>query len=430
MVVDMNKSPAIALFLIGLLNKTQISIGGKLGISELVMVLCAPMVFFKSINTLRRDGNLYFFVLTLLWLCGAILSDVVNHTYLPFAMRGVAVPITVFANCTCIYVLLRKDMSALKWFIFGSVLSEVLSIFVFQGGDAGEMAVEYGMAAGVAAVVGYKLFWVNQLTSWLTLPIKGWYELVPKPYMIVSLAFLTVFALATGGRSAFMTMAVSFLLILFAGKSKMSMAFMRKHFLMMLVVLIGVGVVGKEVYRYAVTHNYLSEYETNKYQKQTETGSGALHLLMAGRAEFFIGLLAALDSPWLGHGSVAIDDSGYVADFMSKYGTDEDLKTVLRNQSMKGVCFIPYHTHIITYWMWHGVLGLIFWILTIVLSLKTLFLRMHVYPRWYGYFAIAIPSFIWNVLFSPFGGRVVESAMFVAFLLVAKLSHENNGKGF
>ena len=74
--------------------------------------------------------------------------------------------------------------------------------------------------------------------------------------------------------------------------------------------------------------------------------------------------------------------------------------------------------------MWHGIWGLIFWLVVIVLAIKTLFTRMHVYPPWFGYFAIAIPIFFWDVLFSPFGSRVQEATLFVAFLLVSKL-HNN-----
>ncbi|MBR3923963.1 MAG: hypothetical protein IKJ45_12670 [Kiritimatiellae bacterium] len=425
----MGNVASILLFTIGLFSRTQISIGGKLGISELLMVVFAPIVFLKSIHILKRDGNTYFFVLILLWLCGAILSDVVNHSYMQLALRGIAVPVTVFSNCICLYVLLRKDFEALKWFILGCVLSDVISIFVFQGGGAGDVAAEYGMAAGAALIVEYKLFWVNQLTAWLTLPIKGWYEKTPKIYMLCALGFLTVFSLATGGRSSFMVTAFSFLLILFAGKSKRSMMFIRKHILPMVIILLFLGFVGKQVYQYAVTHDYLSTYEADKYQRQTQSGTGLLNLLMAGRAEFFIGLFAALDAPIVGHGSVAIDDKGYVVDFLTKYGTDADLKDVLRSQEVKGALVIPYHTHIVTYWMWHGIFGLIFWLATIVLAIKTLFFRMHICPSWFGYFAIAIPAFFWNVLFSPFGSRVVESAMFVAFLLVAKETRLQQRKG-
>ena len=99
-----NKGSAygMLLFLIGLFSATQIRIGGKLGISEFVMVLLAPFLFLRNVSLLKRDKVLYFFVLIILWVVGAIVSDIVNGTYFNFAMRGIAVPITVFANTLCI----------------------------------------------------------------------------------------------------------------------------------------------------------------------------------------------------------------------------------------------------------------------------------------------------------------------------------------
>ena len=412
------------LFLIGLFSQTQISIGGKIGISELLMVLCAPLIFIRDISLFRKDGNLYFLVMIILWLFGAIFADWYFDTYFPFSMRGIAVPITVFSCVVCLYVLLRKNPDNLKWLLLGYAISGVISIFVFQRGMAGDIAAEQGASAAVETVVGYKLFYFNQLMAWLTLPIAGWYLAVRKWYSVPALAFLTAFALFIGGRSAFLITACSLVIIAFAGKTVASALFLRRHMITVFCVLGILAALASFTYKYAAKNGMLGEYEQKKYEMQTKTGTDVWHLLMSGRSEFFVAFFAAIDSPIIGRGSLALDEKGYFVKFLSEYGDDSDYQRALKADRINGMFFIPFHSHIMTYWMWHGVFALIFWTTTIILAVRTLFSRMHIFMPWYGYFAVTIPYFFWDVLFSPFGGRVKYSLLWVTFLLVSKFEHD------
>lgn len=424
MATNQGQMAAFLLFLIGLFSQTQINLGGKLGISEFAMLVFAPFLFVKNYVTIKRNGALAYFCLILLWLAGAIFVDLYTHNYFLYMMRGVAVPITVFANSVCIYVLLRKKFDNLKWLLLGVAISGIISIFVFQRGSAGDLAAEYGMEAGVERVVGYKLFWVFQLTTWLTLPIVMNYLRCPKVYMIIVSAFLALFDLYSGGRSMFLCAAVTFLMLVLGGKSRLSILSIKKHVGLILILLSGLAVTAKLGYDYASDHGYLSEAEQAKHEKQTEHGSGFLQLLMAGRGDTFIGLSAALDKPIMGHGSVAIDEHGYILDFLSKYGTEKDYQMVSKDRERYGAYRILAHSHIICYWMWHGIFGLLFWSYVIWLAVKTFMRRLHVYPEWYGYFVVTMPMFFWDVIFSPFGKRVEYSALFVAILLIAQLERD------
>lgn len=412
------------LFLIGLFSQTQINVGGKLGISEFLMILIAPYVFLRNLNVYRRDGVGYFLVMILLWLAGAVFVDMYMKTYFPFMMRGIAVPITVFSCVVCVYPLLRENPLALKWLLLGSAISGVVSIFVFQRGLAGDVAAEQGLSAGIEQVVSYKLFLVNLLTTWLTLPIVGWYLSVPKWYSVSAMMFLTVFNLAAGGRSAFLVALCSMMIIMFAGKTVKSVVFLRRHVLTILMSLALLGVGAKYLYKHAAVSGLLGSEETRKYELQTKTGSDILHLLMGGRSEFFIGLLAAFDRPLLGNGSLALDEKGYQIEFLKKYGDLEDYQRALKMQRFDGMFFIPFHSHIVTYWMWHGIFALVFWATTIVLAIKTFLYRMHVCLPWCGYFAVTLPMYFWDVLFSPFGSRVKYSVLWVALLLVSKMAQD------
>lgn len=421
-----SRNAALLLFLVGVFSRTQISIGGKIGIAELIMVACAPFVFVYSYRTLKYDKVLWFFYLVLLWIGGALYVDLSINNYLPFMMRGLAVPITVFGGAICLYGLLRKNPENLKWLLLGMAISGVVSVFIFQGGRAGDIATEEGVEAGVESVVNYKLFWVNQATTWLTLPLVAWYKKTPKWYMFAAMVVLIGFSLISGARSIFLVNVVSLALIAIGGKTRSSIAFSRRHYVAMAAIIVIAAVAANVIYRHAVVKGYMGDRELNKYEVQTAEGSGILHLLMSGRGEFFIGLIAALDKPLVGHGSVALDDGRYRSDFLKKYGSDEEIARTIRMLAKhSGELFhIPSHSHIICYWMWHGIFALIFWFSTIVLAVKTLMRRLHVIPGWYGYFSITIPMFFWDVFFSPFSRRVMYVTLFVAFLLVSKFARE------
>ena len=420
------RNAALWLFLIGVFSQTQVSLVGKIGISEFAMACLAPFVFISNIPIFKRDGLVCFFWLLFLWLAGAVFVDVYTRNYFPFMLKGIAVPITLFANFVCIYVLLRHDLNNLKWLLLGIAISSVVSIFFFQRGIAGELASAYGMEAGVEKIVGYKLFWVSLLTTWLTLPITGWYQKVPKVYSIFALLFLAAFNLASGGRSAFLVAAMSVLLVTFAGKTRESLQFIKRHMGTMLVLLCVFGGAMKVVYEYAATHGFMGVEEKIKYEKSSEEGSSALHLLLDSRGGTFIGLFAALDKPILGHGSVAIDDYGYALDFFLKYGSLETYKNVEEKRLEFGAHTIPAHSHIINFWMWHGIFGLVFWLYVIALALKTLFSGMHIYPPWFGYLAVTIPAFLWDVLFSPLGLRVNTATLFAVMFYVANIKRDES----
>ena len=421
---DNKNSNAFILFCIGLFSMTQINIGGKIGLSELAMVLLSPFLFLKAYRILSSDKVLYFFVLILLWLLGAIFIDIRTGNYLNFMMRGLAVPITVFGSTLSIYILLRKNPENLKWILLGMAISGVVSVFVFQRGRSGDIASEYGMVAGVQSVVGYKLFWVTQAIAWLTLPITGWYNKINKIYILIAMPFLCGFALYEGGRSLFMTLLSSLLLLLVAGRSRKSIEFVRRHFVAVLVIIFAAAVAGKFLYQYASQNGYLGAAEERKYRQQTSQGDSAIKMLMAGRSDFFIGLLAALDAPLCGHGSVALDTKGYVADFLRDYGDSEDYYNVLKMWDENKYNIIPAHSHIICYWMWHGIFALAFWVAVLVLVIKTISKRVDVIPAYYGYLVVMMPGYLWDYFFSPFDHRVYEATLFAVMLLISKISRK------
>ena len=421
---------ATYLFLIGLFSMTQVRLGAKLGISEFFCCLVGPFLFFADLPKFRRDGVMVFFNLLILWIVGACISDFVNHTAFWQLMRGIAVPVVVFCNSVCIYHHLRRDPHNLKWLIFGIALSSVLSIFVFQGGSAGDMAAEGDFSGAIDAVVGYKLFWFGVVDTWLSLPIEGWYFNTPMVYQYIAMSIIAIAAVATGGRSAFAVKMVCLFFIVIGARSIQSIRRIHRMFPVIFLGVLCLAVAVKGAYSYAAKHGYLNAEETEKYYDQSSKGTGFLSLLMSGRSEFFVGLIAALDKPLLGHGSCALDERGYRDEFLSKYGTTAEINKALEDRQFRAqmgirVGVIPAHSHVITYWMWHGIPGLLFWLYVLKLVIDTMWKRLAIIPEWFGYFAVVVPAWLWDYFFSPFGQRVTESMMFCAMLVLLKLEKQS-----
>ena len=417
----LDRRSAVWLFLIGCFSLTQLRLGAKIGISEAACLLVAPVLFSRDYSHYKRDGVALYFNLMLLWIVGALFSDFFNNSSFHQVIRGFSVPLLTLSTSVCIYHLLRRNPDNLKWLLFGIALSSVISIFVFQRGKAGDMAGEGDLAGAVETVVGYKLFWSNTIKTWLILPMQTMYLKLHSMYVIPAMICVAVVNAVSGGRSSFAMSIIALCLILIGGKKVNTMRRVRRFLPILFVLVIALMFVVKGAYSYAATHGYLNDAETTKYEKQTDMGSDFASLLLTGRSEFFVGLFAALDKPIVGHGSQPLDFYGYGEEFLKKYGTESEIKKAIR---LKAEGFYPRilsHSHIICYWMWHGIMALAFWLYIGFLVVQTIRKRMDLIPGWYGFLVIALSDFLWDYFFSPYGMRVSECALFCAMLVLVRI---------
>ena len=423
-----NKLNKFILFLIGCFAITQIRIIGYIGISELVLFVLAPYFCIRDWNLLSQHGFTPLIVLSIGCFVGGGVSNYVNRIDFYDAARGMAAPYAIFSIIVCLHHFLYRNIFNVKWLILGCAVSGVVSVFVFQYGAArgetsdGEFVAD---AESIEHVVSYSLFWFTQFDNWLNLPMKFDYLKIPFVYIVGVSIFMPLFALlSAGGRSAFLTMTVSYALIFVGGRKQKTMLRIRKYFWLLVVLgLLGGGVV-KKAYQYAATAGYMGETQLRKYEKQSSRGSGALALLMAGRVDFFAGLTAAIDRPVVGYGSWALDKDGYYERFLSKYGTDEDYELFMSWLKSGNVGYLPGHSNVITAWNWYGIFGLLFWMYVFYLYCLTIRKNLAVVPQWFGYFALVLPGAMWNLFFSPFGQRIPACLVFILCAFVKAIAEK------
>ena len=417
------KAQVRLLFLIGLFASTQIHVVGSIGISELVIFIVAPFVFLATYNTLRADGFLTIVWLSLLACLGCFVGSMLAGTHPAIMMKGMASPYAVFSCVVVFHSLLRENLNGLKWALLGFALSSVINIFVFQPEtDVVRGGVKMEGAAAVAAVTSGVLFWSSKVSTFLTLPIRGWYLKTPMWYSLAASFFVGVFFLlysGGSGRSAALVKFMSLALLMIGRKSRDKVQMMSRHFFLVLICLVVVIMSFRVMYEFAAPKGLLGEDAQKKYERiNAEGNKGIVGLLISGRLHTFTGLRACFDRPILGFGAKAIDRWGYTEDMLSKYGNLQDYKNYMSAVSEGHIHAIPAHSHIVAAWLDDGIFGLLMWCYILFLMYRYFTGYADVMIHWYGYFALAIPSAVWDIFFSPFGGRVGISLLITCLLLV------------
>lgn len=426
------KASNIILFLIGLFSMTQVRIVGAIGVSEIPIYISAPFIFLLDFRSLRRHGFLPLLSLILLTCLGCVISSSYNHTYYIEAIKGLATPYSMFAVTVFLHHFLKGNLEGMKWLLTGSAFTLILNIFVLPM-DAEIQAFAQGaegFAAGKIIAESSTIFWISRIQPLITLPISAWYTKTPIWYSVGSLMGFVAFAMlsSSSGRAMSIWCFLAATLILICRKRRDSMVAMKHHFIL-LVICAGVMVcLFTAVYKYGAKNNWFGDLAYEKYSKQTRSGSGVLRLLMSGRAETFIGFFACLDKPIVGHGPWARDTGEYVEDFLRDYGDYEDYQNLVqariywgrRGYSLVGV--IPAHSHIIAFWLWYGIFGLLLWLYVLWLIYKYFTQYVDVVPQWLGYFAVTISASLWSIFFSPYSQRILFPLLFCALIYVRNIA--------
>jgi hypothetical protein len=414
-------SSNIALFLLGAFSLTQVHVIGYLGISELAIFVMAPYFLLKNMALLKKDGFMPYLALVFLAMLGCCIGSIANETEWPAFLRGMASLYGCFAIPVVLHKYLRNNLSGLSWILLGVAVSTVLIIFFFKK-EIEVGLIEEGIENALELSMSSPLFWVSKIKPWITLPTMACYLKTPIAYSAFSPFAIAVIALFFSeggtGRSAALTALLSIIFIVSGRKKRASMLKLSKHSVVFFISIFVLLFAFKIVYSHLAANGALGEAAEAKYRHQTRGGTGLISLIMGGRAEVGVCMLACRDKPILGHGPWAMDTHGYWGEYLSKYGIEEDYVRYMQTSTMTtGGNIIPTHSVLFGAWVWYGIWGAVLWLYVLWLLFSHLRRTIHVIPQWFGYFAIAIPGVVWDIFFSPFGGRFVILLLVTCVLL-------------
>lgn len=415
----MHRKLTIIWLMLGLGSSLQIV--ASLSIAELIALSAAPLIIIKDWRCLKRDGVMPLFVLSLLVVVGCVVSSLSNHTPPSYVLRGLAVTCIVACSIVFSHWLLVRDPGGFKWYILMIPVSAVLSTFIFR--QSVEMSL-YGETA--EEIMNGPIYWISRLQHLVLAPTKGWYLQTPWFINVFAPLFMAGFSILTSisGRSTALSAIGFAVLVIVGGKSRRTIGRVSRFFWRLCfvgIVLICAVYLG---YKVSASRGWLGEDALRKYEQQTHGESGIVRLIVGGRAESFIGLLACRDKPIVGWGPWALDENGYTEEFMEKYGDWEDYQALIdwRTWQLKNgysTRMLPCHAYITEFWAWYGVFGLLFILYIIYVFLRYLKQDVAAVPQWYAWLACSIPGMFWGIFFSPFADRF-GFPLFVVACLIAR----------
>ena len=401
-------------FVIGLFSFTQIRIVGTFAISEFIFFLGILFLLIKNPLPFRAMFKsrrmLALLALCFLWICSTFFSDQINNTSVIDSLKGIGGVIPLFFALIFLYWVFYGDLSRMKFFLWGSAISFVVSLFIFT---SPALQSRVGDGALYESETLFNRLVAGGLGRFVTAYSFDYF--ISHPYIVVLLKLvMSFYELFQESRSPFLMGLINvFILFFFIRYRKYHVLPYRMRLKMrknipffILVIFIG-GVLAKNIYSYTAEIGFLGEESKRKYEQQNSSKLG----LLSGRGEFVSAYLAIRDAPWFGHGSYAVDKEGYAFEAAiitsdKEFFVEEEL------------AYIPTHSHLTGAWVQNGILGAVFWLYVLFLIFDYLYKYIYVFPAYFAYTFPASIGMIWNVLFSPFSGRPILGAYLVFIILM------------
>ncbi len=392
---------------------TQIRIVGALGITEAVCIAISPIVFAKMWPKIKAVGGQRIILFMFLWFFSAVCTDIYRESSWRDALRGIFVLPFLFSAFVVTFSLLWDDLVRLRWIALGIVLSAFVSMYAFPAQSLAAWAQKYGQS--VQEAINFKTFYAKLLIlaiSWFSIVL---YKRRPVFVVLIQLAVSGV-CLFLGNRSGFLILFLSAAGIwIAANRVRVLQAIQRNIFVLATVTAVLVFA-GLELYSAAASAGMLGKSELQKFERQTDSSIG----LLESRSHFIAAMFAIADSPILGHGSWAMDRNYYGAKMYEFLGDSTEQRRYSRQNWQKGL-WIPTHSHLWQAWVWHGVLGAVFWISILLLMLRYVRDAIHLCRPLIGYNILVFLFTFWHLFFSPFSDRIRWGMIIcVALLSVAE----------
>ena len=385
---------------VGLSSSFTVHLVGELPVAEVILVIFLPVFIILRGARLVRPGLKTVFNLMVLWLFGAVLTDIYRATPAHDWLRGDATIVFFAIDLLGVAVLVgkneRRKVIFLAAFAIGALLAvrfqpSVLTDFWKFGYSTGTNLLvaliscyffsrrQYAIAGLLlAGIMGVNLLFDFRsqvlfflIAMVLALPVipeqVGGLRILPRAGSAARLAVLAGLALAAGG-SAY-------------------------------------GVV-----HLASASGLLGDEAQAKDEGEARSGGG---VLLGGRPEILVSSRAVWDSPILGHGSWAKDVKylEMLNDLQAEYGSGFDLNNA--EELSEGV--IPAHSHLMGAWIQAGILGAFIWFYLFFLALKAIVRISVLRPACTPIYAFMLVALLWDILFSPFGmtKRMTEALLIV-----------------
>lgn len=378
----------VLLFALGLSTLVKFRLVGEIFLSDILLIAFFPFAILRARNAPWRYALPIFFV-GLLWLLSAMLSDIIRQSPFENYARGWAKIVFFMIAFASLLVLTKTRVDRLMAYFAGLAACGLVSVTFFpdefQRGEPWKFG--YSLPLGMLAVI------------FGSLPLArrrfGFLRPVGSPAVLAAMNLIFNFRsnyavlVATAGITALTSVATAI-----APRRKI----VTPVLVVGLILLAGLAGWGSTaVYSNLAGSGALGDKARQKYEMQTR---GDIGVLLGGRSESLVSLQAISESPFIGHGSWAVDRS-YVALrvlMLRQHG-------ILTNGTITSE-LIPSHSYLFGAWVESGVLGAIFWLVVSIYAVIALFCLIDIRSNATPFVAYLLIQLLWSIPFSPFGADV------------------------
>jgi hypothetical protein len=380
----------VALFILGVAGLFNVNLIGALPGSEVILLPILPILLLAKGSRAFHRQYLMFYLLAGGWLLGTIIADTYNHIWIFLRMKGTARVVFFILDFVALAILLNNKTRRLVIFALSIAVVLIINAWQLFGGEF-TIQWKFGISQGLAifALLGSSYFYA-----------KGKYR------VCFTISFvLAALNLHYGFRSQLAVHFISSVLIwplsaqvrtrhgVFRGRQDMV------RILTLLILAGGAAYAANASIKYAAAHNFFDESQNEKFISQSQGDYG---VLVGGRPETLVAIQAIRDSPIIGHGSFP-EGMKYIQmkqDIQYEHGysdSDEppDVETLTP--------VIPTHSHLTLAWVEGGILGGLCWIYILILTLRGVFRVTQLRPNLAPLYSYLLISFLWDILYSPFG---------------------------
>jgi hypothetical protein len=403
----------ILIFVLPILGLMQIELIGELFLHEIILILLFPILWLKRGRLLNQTIVKIILLFGFLWLISQIITDIYRETPQEDFLRGWAKIIFFLIAFSSLVMLLTTPHRCFLW-ISASTIPMFLRPFELFAQDLDPYILwKFGVGPAVLLLTCLPSLWRLLNNSVNVAPVRR----IALLYIAFGVGSFFVNARSFAGIS----IATGVLLLVYSRKYGIKLRIQSLAVGLIFSVLGAVVLIN--IYAFGASSGFFGNEAQVKYEIQTAHGGGTIAILLGGRSEGLISSEAIADSPFIGHGSWA-KDYKYLIDYIGMRRTfSEDEGNPLDPDVNDGL--IPSHSYLLGAWVESGMVGGVFWISIVFISLFIIVPSAFEIMNMLGvYCLMTLPMFFWNILFSPFGANVrVEVAGTLAiFIMLLKLN--------
>ncbi len=382
----------IWLFIVGTGTGIDVTLLGRVGLSEIFMMIGLPFLFFTD-RGIRMNGvfaRLLAFIGV--YMFAIILTDLVHKNEFSLFLRGFARPVFLLLITLFFTFAIKREPKCLIYFFLGTIPGACLGYF-----DTSELLDElvvgsynFFSAKWAPIIASAAIF-----SSFLIYRFSRFLSVLP---MIIGGAVIAIY----GSRSdmlAYMMTIFSLILMGFL-HTRRNQIQLNKIFLMKLAAFGFLGVsVTYFIYIYAAPNGLFGELQQKKFYDQSSTRFGATPwgIILSGRLDFLAATLAVVDAPLLGHGSWP-QTGEYTLQAMYMLNDSVSSQEVIRALYQTG----SGHSVFMGTWMNHGVLAATYWTYVMYLCVQVVLFFIRRETLLSPLLFLPFFMFAWAFLFSPF----------------------------